>query len=467
MNWLEQFLVVDADLPCGVLVDLTSQAPLFRWVVVRVKTEGGALKYIITASSEFDGPLFLSRDHANQPISAVMDLSPEKFAEVIGEIETESDESGVAQLILDHAVIRLGEDGSVVGISVPDSEIPFARIGLVETNVDSAPEGRYSVVRVSFATDRALEFPLAVGRPQFGSGRSAQGALTYGTCDVTIPRDHRMGQLESPRWWRLEFRQDRKRHVFIANCMIGTEGAFFETFNASENDALIFIHGYNVSFEDGIRRTAQLAYDLGFPGTPILFSWPSQAKAHWYAADEATIAWTEPHFLDFVERLIFSSCNHKVHIIAHSMGSRALSHALKEIATGIARHGSRLGQVIFTAPDIDAGEFSQTAQVFENIDCDRLTMYVSDCDRALLASKLVHKAPRAGEAGGDLLVLGNIDTVDASSVDTSLLGHSYFGERRSVISDIFYIVRHGLPPARRHGLKSQMHGELAYWAFQS
>ena len=37
----------------------------------------------------------------------------------------------------------------------------------------------------------------------------------------------------------------------------------------------VFVHGFNVSFENALRRTAQIAYDLNFDGAPFLFSWPS------------------------------------------------------------------------------------------------------------------------------------------------------------------------------------------------
>ena len=52
---------------------------------------------------------------------------------------------------------------------------------------------------------------------------------------------------------------------------------------------------------------------------------------------------------------------------------------------------------------------------------------------------------RLGDAGPGLLILSGMDTIDATAVDTSFLGHSYFAENRSVLSDIFYLVRGGLP----------------------
>jgi hypothetical protein len=36
-----------------------------------------------------------------------------------------------------------------------------------------------------------------------------------------------------------------------------------------EQEALVFIHGYHVTFDEAARKTAQLNWDLGFRGIPI------------------------------------------------------------------------------------------------------------------------------------------------------------------------------------------------------
>ncbi len=56
---------------------------------------------------------------------------------------------------------------------------------------------------------------------------------------------------------------------------------------ASCRDVLVFVPGYNVSFVNAVRRTAQLAYDLDFGGVPVLYSWPSAGSAAAYVADGA------------------------------------------------------------------------------------------------------------------------------------------------------------------------------------
>jgi hypothetical protein len=41
--------------------------------------------------------------------------------------------------------------------------------------------------------------------------------------------------------------------------------------------------------------------------------------------------------------------------------------------------------------------------------------------------------PRAGESGENIVVLPNIDTIDVSAVDTSLMGHTYYGDNTTVL----------------------------------
>ena len=52
----------------------------------------------------------------------------------------------------------------------------------------------------------------------------------------------------------------------------------------------------------------------------------------------------------------------------------------------------------------------------------RMTLYASSGDEALRASQRLAGYPRAGQGGAGIVVVAGIDTVDASLVDTSLLG---------------------------------------------
>ena len=333
----------------------------------------------------------------------------------------------------------------------------------------SAPS--YVEVPVFFATDRQQRDTSSVKR-FYGGRRNSTGHLEYGIAKVSIPEDHRMGEIERPQWWRLEFREDPEKHVVLSELDVIEENDFVDTLrsaveNSKEPDLLLFIHGYNTSFDAAAMRTAQIAYDLQFPGPAVLYSWPSEAKIPLYTSDENNIDWTIPHFQEFLNLLLTAVGASQLNTIAHSMGNRVVTRAIEALNYDDLPEGAaKLRNVIFAAPDVDADTFKQFARKFKG-KADRLTLYASSNDKALQASNAVHGGyPRAGDSGRNLVLVDGIDTIDASAVDTSLLGHSYFGDNRSIISDIFYLIRHGLPPNQRSGLKHNVMKELYYWLFQ-
>jgi hypothetical protein len=79
----------------------------------------------------------------------------------------------------------------------------------------------------------------------------------------------------------------------------------------------------------------------------------------------------------------------------------------------------------------------------------------------------VHEHPRAGDAGEGLVVHPGIETVDASRVDTSLLGHSYYGDNKTVLADLFQVITYGLPAKRRTFLQPATRGALQYFEFKT
>ena len=52
--------------------------------------------------------------------------------------------------------------------------------------------------------------------------------------------------------------------------------------------------------EDAAPATAQISYDLGFDGAPVLYSWPSQGSAIGYTVDEATVEWSQTNLKQFL-----------------------------------------------------------------------------------------------------------------------------------------------------------------------
>ncbi|MEA1952318.1 MAG: alpha/beta hydrolase, partial [Planctomycetota bacterium] len=118
-----------------------------------------------------------------------------------------------------------------------------------------------------------------------------------------------------------------------------------------------------------------------------------------------------------------------------------------------------------TAPDIDAEIFRRDIAPAIVKTAKRVTLYASSNDGALAASKKLHGYPRAGESGENVVVVPGIDTIDVSGIDTSLLGHTYYGDNDTVITDIVQLLRESKPPNLRDRLREAMQNGRKYWVF--
>jgi len=298
-----------------------------------------------------------------------------------------------------------------------------------------------------------------------------RGKLELGACEVSIPKSHDVGELESPSVLRLEFREDPRRHVVLLGVQSEPAERFFAHLRecvgrSSQKSAFVFVHGYNTTFNDAARRTAQIAYDLKFDGAPIFYSWPSQGKLLQYAVDETNVAWSTPHLLQFLTDVAEQSGAERIHLIAHSMGNRALTSALRDLSLLHKSPKPMFNEVVLTAPDIDADVFKNEIAPALVKTARRVTLYASSKDEALVLSKKVHGYPRAGDSGDQLVVVPGVDTVDVSAVDTSLLGHNYYGDNSSVLADLFELLQASKPADQRQWLHAEQLGLLKYWVFQ-
>jgi esterase/lipase superfamily enzyme len=308
-------------------------------------------------------------------------------------------------------------------------------------------------------------------RPQLAFGSDRGTRLQLGTCQVSIPMDHEPGELESPSILRLELLEDPRRHVTLLEVTSRPAEEFYAELTdrvkrSRRRAAFVFVHGFNVTFKQAARRTAQMAHDLEYDGAPIFYSWPSKGGLLPYSVDEANVDWTVSHLKQFLNGIAKQCGARNVHLIAHSMGNRALTDALRDFS--FQPDGTRpvFQEVVLTAPDIDAAVFeTQIAPAIVKT-AERTTLYASSKDWALYASKRVHGYPRAGEGGEGLVVLPNIDTVDASAVDTSLLGHSYVGDSGTVLVDLAELLHEAKPPANRKWLRARDRGPLTYWVLR-
>jgi esterase/lipase superfamily enzyme len=270
--------------------------------------------------------------------------------------------------------------------------------------------------------------------------------------------------------WVFEAPENEDEHFLLKKVEEHADkDAFYRSLSAQldENDsraALLFVHGYNVSFEDAIFRTAQLTVDLKFPGATMAFCWPSYADPVKYTFDEQNAEVSIPALREVLDDLATRSGAKRVHIIAHSMGNRVLAGALRSIEPSLyERNKNVFKELVLAAPDIDSRVFQ--SQVLPHIvnNTQHCTLYASSRDRALLMSRVFHNYQRLGETEPELVLANGLDTIDASLVDTSLLGHSYIGDVQSIVSDLRDLVVQGKRATERLGLDLLERRALHYW----
>jgi esterase/lipase superfamily enzyme len=343
--------------------------------------------------------------------------------------------------------------------------------GLVTSHADteSGAEGSLPCVYpVWYGTNRRHADPSdpAAG---YSADREGTGSVHYGRCLVSIPRSHRFGSVGSS-WWRrwLTGTDDRLRIVERAEM---ARDAFWTALRdemaRDQNDgqqALVYLHGYNVPFDEAAIRAAQIGFDLKVPGAMAFFSWPSRGSLGGYAADEASIEASEAAIADFLVRLATDSGASRVHVIAHSMGNRGLLRAIQRImAQASATTGVRFGQVFLAAPDLDVGLFRDLAALYPRIS-ERTTLYVSARDRAMEISHWFHQYDRVGYAP-PVTVVDGIDTIEVTGLDLSVLGHGYFAEAHGVLYDMHRLLSANAAPDSRLRLHARQAPDgRRYWA---
>lgn len=318
---------------------------------------------------------------------------------------------------------------------------------------------------IYFGTDRDYDKAADIN-DAFGTERSH---LKYGIVNVSIPHDHRVGELESPSIWKFEFSEDPAKHIMIHDVALLDRQKFFNKLasdikKSDKKSTFLFVHGYNTSFSDAAKRTAQISYDLKFDGKAVFFSWPSQASTYKYGKDEENIEWSRKNLKLFLEDYLSKSEAEDIYLVAHSMGNRGLTKAIVEVLKDHPELNSKIKEIILAAPDIDADVFkNEIAPQMISTAKKPITLYVSADDLALKASKLLHGNPRAGDAGEKMVLLKGIETIDATGIDTSFLSHSYFADTNSIISDIFDIIKSGQRALKRKRLSIVKLNNDTYW----
>jgi esterase/lipase superfamily enzyme len=352
-----------------------------------------------------------------------------------------------------HAVQR-------VNAIAPDGKSPL------DVQLPNLSSETVNVYKVWYATNRELK------RDEFTSDLNEN--LRFGDCQVAIPQSREFGSLGSSSYVRLLQRvttgSDNLLRIVKKSVWTLEEGpqgflkSIHAALDAKANQILVYVHGYNVSFENAIVRAAQIGFDLKVPGITAAFCWASKAQLSAYTADAEHVQLSGKHLADFLAMLNTNFPDSTINIIAHSMGNRALMYVLENIHNHSGLTAAKFGQIILAAPDIDETSFRRVAALYPQLSA-RTTLYVCASDRALQESGREHGNIRIGYCPPVIVVPG-IDTVEATNVSLDLLGHAYYASAASVLHDMFLLLHNNLPPAERPSLlRSNCADGASYWKF--
>lgn len=314
--------------------------------------------------------------------------------------------------------------------------------GCAVVPAEEAAQPTEALVDIMYATDRNV-----TGNPDvltfYGEER---GELNYGTAQVAIRIDKSVSPFADYSIWNLRLKGSTSKRAELVRIDPLNNKNFLNTLSnriqkSADKSALVYTHGYSRNFEHSARITATLAYELRYQGIPVLYSWPSKGSAGAYLGDRTTIEWSAPNFYKFLRDLSLNTKVETIHIVAHSMGNQAFLKAFTKLLEEPEINTNwKFGEIVLVAPDVDRGIFERDiAPVIVQAD-SRITLYVSNIDIPLMASRSVNLYPRLGDAREAPVIIKGIETIDASEAATLISGHTYYRESPEVLADLYYLI---------------------------
>jgi esterase/lipase superfamily enzyme len=280
------------------------------------------------------------------------------------------------------------------------------------------------------------------GKGDHSAAKELSGdGVHYSLQMISVPPQHRPGEIERPAFGGPD---PAKHFVALSSRSLDDESFGNELATnisgriGSNRDVLLYVHGFNTSYDEARFRLAQIATDGRFGGVPVLFTWPSSNNLLDYGAAKESATASRDALASLLRELGNVPGIGRVQILAHSMGTWLTMEALRERAiAGSPDLNGKLGTVMLAAPDIDLNVFrGQIAR----LDASHVSVLVSANDKALSLSRfLAGDRPRLGaldprkpEDKEALAQLG-VKVYDLSSTSDGWINHGMYADAPDVV----------------------------------
>jgi esterase/lipase superfamily enzyme len=249
---------------------------------------------------------------------------------------------------------------------------------------------------------------------------------------------------------------------------------------ASKREVLLYVHGFNETFETAAYTAAELCHFLGREQVCAFFTWPASSTGNFlisYTTTTESADFAVEHLKKSIRMLAMTPGVESLQILAHSRGTAVTLAAVRELVLEAIAAGKepaellKISNLVLLSPDIDVDIAGQQITGFLS-DPDlvtvwpdarlprvlkgRLTVYASPEDRALLVSQILFRSRnRVGQLRPEDIpdraqryfeTLGRLDLISYQGKRTDLFGHSYFTTNPQVSSDLIELIRYGKKP---------------------
>ncbi|KZS52446.1 alpha/beta hydrolase [Rhizobium anhuiense] len=271
----------------------------------------------------------------------------------------------------------------------------------------------------------------------FNGERSSKPHLTQ--ISISIPAKREAGTVQ----WPKRLPPDPATDFAVTNVQqIDTvaQGRVWFRQHVNGGHALVFIHGFNNTYEDSVFRLAQIVHDSKMQATPVLFTWPSRAEITAYQYDKESTNYSRTALEQALRTLAADPNVKDITVMAHSMGTWLAMESLRQMGIRDGHVNSKIHNVILASPDIDIQVFAkQYVEMGEPR--PKFTIFVSQDDKALAVSSfLTGRVSRLGainpaeEPYRSKLEKAGITAIDLTKVKTNdKLNHGKFAESPEIV----------------------------------
>ena len=187
------------------------------------------------------------------------------------------------------------------------------------------------------------------------------------------------------------------------------ERAFIERINQQLGPGgrvLVYVPGFNTSFEDAVLLVGELGLFLEEGVVPIAFSWPARANFFGYTKQLTNAEVSTRSLRELLTFLADHTEAERIDVMSYSAGATMVTNALhqlrlmhQDLEGPALRERLKIGTVIYAGADEDTDRFRTLYLDDFGAVAENITLYSSSLDVGLLISRFVARgSPRLGRA---------------------------------------------------------------------